>query len=407
MKILFTCNALGVGGSERNVLLHARELAGLGQEVRIHPLVHGGEMEGLAKAWLRPELSGGGSAAEIEGRLEAHVRQWKPDVVHAIGCPAEFVTASVCSRIQGQRWVMAVQDRNLYDDRRRTALARWSARLADLIIPDGEGTREHAERALHFPTARMRTLIDGVDLTGLTSTRARDEVRRELGGNADGLLVGSIARLDLPKKGQDVLLDAISRLPASSARFVIVGDGHSGPELRAMADRLGVADRVTFAGTRSDLGDVMAALDVLVIPSRWESVPKVLLEAMALGRTVVTTSAGDITEVARDRENALVVPPGDARALAAALDAVVRDAGLRRELGHGAREYIDRNGLTLVASVRRLLGWYEEVIAAPDRAPVDGRIATLWNRAVVRRQLQHVLPYMQQSLAPPVVRRSA
>ena len=82
MKILFTCNALGVGGSERNVLLHARELARTGHEVRIHPLVHGGEMEALASAWLHPERSGGRDAAEIERKMEAHIRDWKPDVVH-------------------------------------------------------------------------------------------------------------------------------------------------------------------------------------------------------------------------------------------------------------------------------------------------------------------------------------
>jgi glycosyltransferase involved in cell wall biosynthesis len=407
MKILFTCNALGVGGSERNVLLHARELARTGQEVRIHPLVHGGEMEPLAAAWLRPELSGGRDAAEIERKLDEHVREWKPDVVHAIGCPAEFVTASVCSRIPAQRWVMAVQDRNLYDDRRRGWLARWASRQADLIVPDGEGTREHAEAVLGFPTERMRTLIDGVEPSVLEPTRPRAEVRAELGARGDEVLIGAVARLDLPKKGQDVLLEAISLLPPSDARFVIVGDGHSGPALRDLAERSGVASRVTFAGTRSDLGDVMHALDVLVIPSRWESVPKVLLEAMALGRAVVTTSAGDIPEVARDGENALVVSPGDARALAAALGAVISDAELRERLGTGAIDYIERDGLTLAGSVQRLLSWYAEILALPRPDAAGTRIATLWGRALVRRQLQHVLPYMQESLVPPVVRRTA
>jgi glycosyltransferase involved in cell wall biosynthesis len=402
MKILFTCNALGVGGSERNVLLHARELDRIGNAVRIHPLVHGGEMEPQAEPWLHRALSGGRDAAEIERKLDAHIRDWKPDVVHAIGCPAEFVTAAVCSRIPGQRWVMAVQDRNLYNDRRAVWTAGAAARSADLVIADGEGTREHAEKFLRFPTQRLRTLVDGVDVEALRPAGDRESLRASLGAAPGDVVIGSVARLDLPKKGQDVLLESFAALGSARARLVLVGDGPAREELQQLASRLGVYDRVTFAGTRSDLGDLLHAFDVLCIASRWESIPKILLEAMAVSCAVVTTSAGDISEVARDRVNALVVPPGDADALRLALNEIVEDPALRAATAAGGRRFIEEGGLTLEGSVEHLVGLYNEILenrrARHTVSPYHPKSLLL--RLATRNQLSGVLKYMHASLAP-------
>ncbi len=141
---------------------------------------------------------------------------------------------------------------------------------------------------------RLMTIYDGVDAEELKPSRSPAETRRELGLAPDGVTVGMIARLDLAKKGQDIFLRAIPAIRAKAPRtqFVIVGDGPDRARIEALLESLPAGARPVMAGRRTDLADVLAALDVLVIPSRWESVPKILLEAMWLERAVVAAARG-------------------------------------------------------------------------------------------------------------------
>ncbi len=115
-----------------------------------------------------------------------------------------------------------------------------------------------------------------------------------------------------------------------------------------------------MAGRRTDLADVIAALDILVIPSRWESVPKILLEAMWLARAVVAAHVGDIPEILDETCGALV-PPNDPGALADAVGRFAGDEDLRLRIGRAAHERIRALCLTLDDSVRAYEKLYEEL----------------------------------------------
>lgn len=133
-------------------------------------------------------------------------------------------------------------------------------------------------------------------------------------------IIGSVGRLS-PEKGHAHLLLAAHRILRERPRaaFVLVGGGVQEPALRSQAAALGIADRVVFAGFRSDVPQVLAQADVFVLPSLAEGLPMALLEAMAVGVPVVATAVGDVPKVVRHGDTGLLLPPGHANELAAAI----------------------------------------------------------------------------------------
>jgi glycosyltransferase involved in cell wall biosynthesis len=167
-----------------------------------------------------------------------------------------------------------------------------------------------------------------------------------------GPLVGAVARLE-PEKGIEVFVRAAAQLRrvVPSCRFVIVGDGSQRAALQQLAAQLDV--RIAFLGFRIDGPALVGALDLLVVPSFSEGTPLVILEAMAAGVPVVATAVGGIPEQVRAEHEALLVPPGDPGALAAACSRVLHDPELARRLTAAAHRRMPRHS-ALIDSIERL-----------------------------------------------------
>lgn len=157
-------------------------------------------------------------------------------------------------------------------------------------------------------------------------SRARAEVRAALGVDDDAPLVVVVGRFHR-QKGLHIYLDAMARLRdvVPDVRGVIVGEGPLEGELRRQTADLGLTGAVVFAGPSSNAADELNAADVVAVTSAWESGPLVLLEAVQLGRPVVSTPVGLAPEVIVDGETGALVPVGDASALAVALGKVLAD----------------------------------------------------------------------------------
>lgn len=156
------------------------------------------------------------------------------------------------------------------------------------------------------------------------------------------ILIGIAGRL-VTGKGHDLFLQAAAQLARAAEstplRFLVIGDGPQRAALQAQAETLGIADRVLFTGFRSDLPQVMAALDIFVLASpEPEVMPLVLMEAMAAARAVVAARVGGVPEIVEDGANGLLVPPGDADALAQALRRLTCDSPLRAHLTVAAQQ---------------------------------------------------------------------
>jgi glycosyltransferase involved in cell wall biosynthesis len=134
------------------------------------------------------------------------------------------------------------------------------------------------------------------------------------------------------------LIDALARLRERSGwRLAIAGRGEEEPRLRAQAATLGIGDRVHLLGFRDDVADILAAGDVFTMPSLSEGLPLALVEGMSFGLPVVVTRVGGVPEVVTDGVEGLIVPPSDAGALAAALEALLQDPARRQQMGAAAR----------------------------------------------------------------------
>ncbi len=240
---------------------------------------------------------------------------------------------------------------------------RMLAPLTDRAIAVSRSTRDFLVAERFVPAQRVRLIWNGAPLAEFAPAgRERAlHVRRELGLPENAPLVGTIGRLNA-QKGHRFLLDAAAmlreRLP--EMRTLIVGDGDLMGDLRDQTARLGLGDRVVFTGHRTDVPDLLAALDVFCISSLYEGTPLALFEAMAAARAIVSTAVDGCREILEDGSNGLLVPPADAEALAGGLERVLTGAGLREALGH--RAFADSRRYDVKACVEQMEALYDELL---------------------------------------------
>jgi glycosyltransferase involved in cell wall biosynthesis len=219
--------------------------------------------------------------------------------------------------------------------------------------------------------AHLRGLAPGADIEllyhGVDTERFRPPADRGRAGAgkpaARPVTLISVARC-VPKKGLRTLLDALASLPNDLAwRHVHIGGGPMREELMRQANHLGLAQRVSWIGSlpHLDVADLLRTADIMCLPSRIaedgdrDGMPNVLLEAMSAGLAVVASSVSAIPELIEHERNGLLVPPDDAAALAAAIERLLRDPGLRARFGREARvtvveRFTERVGLDRLAA---------------------------------------------------------
>ena len=216
-------------------------------------------------------------------------------------------------------------------------------------------------------------------------------VRRELGIPPDAPVIGTAARLSR-QKAPGVLVRAAARLRGEfpHLRVLIAGAGREEAAVRALIRELGLEDTVLLLGARTDVPDVLAALDVAVCASRWEGSPLSVMEYMASGLPIVATAVGGVPDLIEPGVHGVLVAPGDPVALADAVAGLLRDPAAARAMGRRARER-QRREFDLGVTVQRLERLYDDLLAARH----DGR-----RRAASRRVLaSHRASY------PPAGRR--
>jgi len=266
-------------------------------------------------------------------RTAREFKQRDVHVVHGYLFEGNFLAALV-GRLAGTP-VTLVSKRSLdvYKriDRR---LAAWlSNQLADRVTVNAAAVRDVTIRHEWCAAERIVNIPNGVALPASSdaATLLRSDAEDPRG---NGPLVGMVGRLSW-KKGYEFALEAadLLRQRIPGLRFDIVGDGELREELATRATRMGLGSTVRFLGQRRDVPELMRTFECFVLSSVIEGMPNALLEAMALGRPVVTTSAGGSAEVVVDGDSGLVVQPGDGPAHAAAVERVLRDLALARTLG--------------------------------------------------------------------------
>jgi glycosyltransferase involved in cell wall biosynthesis len=210
---------------------------------------------------------------------------------------------------------------------------RLAARWCDRIVTVSEYQRDWALRVGIGKPEQVIAIPNGVPAERALPTRSPAEVRAEL-GLGEAFMILSTGRL-AEQKGLEYLIRAAALLrdDLPAATIVLAGDGPLRKQLSKLVSDLGLVDTVSFVGLRSDVGDLLAATDLVVLPSLWEGLSISLLEAMAAGKPVVTTTIGSNREVTNDGETAVLVPPKDPESLAAVIRSLASDGERLEELG--------------------------------------------------------------------------
>lgn len=184
----------------------------------------------------------------------------------------------------------------------------------------------------------------GIELERFQNRRERKMIRAQYGMDESALLFGNVGRLHV-QKGQRYLLEAFQavRNKHPHARLWIIGEGELKYELEKLTRDLGISDSVHFLGARTDVHELLSAIDVFVLPSLWEGQPISILEAGAGGKPVIATNIDGIADILADGVNALLVPVKVPDILGAAMMRLAEDAGLRDHLSASLKTTISDN----------------------------------------------------------------
>ena len=339
LRLLLVVDSLEVGGAERHVADLARALAGKGHGVEVACSVDGALSGPLQQAGVTVRPLTGGIVKRRVGpayaaRLGRIIKREGFDLVHA-HVYSSAVAAAIATLGTGTPLVTTEHTEALWQGRTARVISGWASWRARRIIAVSSVIRDRLVERDQVPPDRITVIPNAV-----APRQERDPGSDPAlsPGFGDGPRVGIVARLQ-PEKGVANFVKAAARVAGSvpEAGFIVVGDGPLREELPALAGRLGVRDRIHFLGTRSDVGALMALMDVIAVPSLSEGSPLVTLEAMAAGVPVVASNVGGIPDQIRHREEGLLVPPGDAKSLADAILELLRDPARARALGEAAR----------------------------------------------------------------------
>jgi glycosyltransferase involved in cell wall biosynthesis len=296
-------------------------------------------------------------------RLRRLARRLGPDVIQAHGGEAlKYVMASTVGRGRGVIYRRIGDSGQFRAARTRERLFATVARRAARTVAVADALRVEAVHRYGLDPRRVVTIPNAIDPASVIPARGRTAVREELGITEDDSVVLSLGALTWekdPLKHVDVVARAAVDRPIT---HVLVGDGPLRADVeRALSQRNG-AYRGLLLGSRADVADLLAAVDVALVASRTEGMPASVIEAGAAGLPVVGFAVSGIPEVVVDGETGRLVTPGNAPGLSKALADLLDDPDLRASMGARARERcLERFDIDVVAP--RYAQVYEEVAA--------------------------------------------
>ncbi|WP_425619267.1 glycosyltransferase [Anatilimnocola sp. NA78] len=343
--IVFVITQLDAGGAERALTQLVLRL----DKSRFQPTVISLRPRPVgARAILVEQLEAAGVAVEFLNalqkwefpravwRLSRRLQELRPAVVQSFLFHANVVTA-LAGKLSG---VPVVAGMRVADpSRTRQRVERWLAPLIKMHICVSQSVADFYQKTVGISRDKLDVIPNGVDVERFAQALPVD--RSSLPVPANRRLLVAIGRLER-QKGHDwllpILAKAFEELPEQE--LLLVGDGPDRGRLQQQASELGIGDRVHFLGWRSDVPELLRGADLLLLPSRWEGMPNVLLEAMAAGLPVLTTRVEGTTEILGPLATEQSVAVGDSAAFEDAIVRLCQDRVLSAELGQSNRERV-------------------------------------------------------------------
>ena len=364
IRILHLTTDSRIGGTERNIISLAANLNKERFENIVVALLSGGSLiDELTKLNVKAYCVGMKSKFDIMAirRLSDIIKESRADILHTY-----LFHANILGRIVGRinRVPVIISSERCLDLERRgfnnllnNLTLRWCSKI--VVVSDSVGKMLMARDKV--PCSRIVRIYSGIEFSNYNLNIDKDRKRKELGLKSDDTIIGTIGRLR-PEKGHEYLIKTMAEVLRKfpEARLLIVGDGPEENKLKCLIDKMGIKDNVVFTGYRNDVPEILAILDLFILPSIEEGLPLAVLEAMASGRGIVATRIGGTEELIEDGVTGVLVPPKDVNALVKAIYGLLKERDKINRLGMMAKEVVKKNfsSNNMLTNYERL---YEEI----------------------------------------------
>jgi len=348
-KILFVIDGHEFGGGERVFLQLASGLKGR-FEVSFASMPGGrleGELKSLGVNFYPVEMKRRISCKSVL-RINEIIRNEQIDLVHSQGARADFF-ARIAGRMAGiphNLCTIAMPVEGFDIKPLRKMIYRAFDRLTEGSVEKFIVVSDSLKRALiekrRIPADRIVRIYNGIEIDQYHPGIESGNFKREWGISQNIPLVGAIGRM-VWQKGFEYLIQSIPEIVKAvpEAKFLLVGEGPRRERLEALSEELRVRDNVILAGFRSDIKEILSAIDLLVVPSILEGFPMIILEAMAMGKPIVATNIDGIIEQITDGVDGILVPPKNPNALAEAILKIFSEEEKMKKIGLAARQKVE------------------------------------------------------------------
>jgi len=280
------------------------------------------------------------------------IKDRKIDIVHGQGARAEFYARIATRFARSSKYVSTIAmpvegyDVGLLRKSIYFVLDRTTDKYVDRFIVVSDVLKNTLITKRRIPPEKVQKIYNGIEIGHYdpkTTASHHIKIRDGLGVNKDDILLGALGRM-VWQKGFEFLIKCIQDVLKAHGeiKVILVGDGLLRKDLENLCRQLKVEDKTIFAGFRSDIKEILSALDIVVIPSLLEGFPMLTLEAMAMAKPIVATRIDGITEQITDGVEGILVPPRAPIALADAINKVIENEEFARSLGLAARKRVER-----------------------------------------------------------------
>ncbi len=365
VTVIYFSDAPYAGGAERYLFLLASSL----DRERFTPIVVTTRAPGM-KRFKETVEQAGVTVHEIEidllrflsgaRRFQTLIKQLGCDILH-MNLPGPFDSqyslVAPLAKLTGVRGVVSTEHLPMVPSFPKGRFFKSiGTRFIDRVITVSENNRDHLAGNHHVPPEKIDVVHIGIPDIPVP---ARGDSRGRLGLNPDLfylLIAGSLEK----RKGHEILFRAALTLP-ERIHILVAGSGALDESYRQIADSLGIGDRVHFLGQRDDIPDLLAASDIMVLPSLLEATPYIVIEAMAAGIPVIASGIFGIPELVKDSETGILVEPGNEASLAASIMKLMDNESLRTGMGKAGLARF-RSYFTLNESVSRTVDVYNKIL---------------------------------------------
>lgn len=346
MKILHFIDSLRIGGSENQTVEVAKRQAGLGHAVVVGCI----RLEGPLAENLHGhniscrEFPVRGGIATLSGlgqilRLTSYIRREQFDVVHAHDVYSNVMAIPAAWLARTPRVLSSRRDLGNWSwhTPRNRAILRTTQKLSDVIIANSLAVKDYLINHDGFGPEKIAVVRNAVDVAKFADANLAPASLPD--SDSVDFQFAVVANMHGPTKGHKFLIEAAQQVCRlhPRVRFVLVGDGELRASLQDSVRSLGLQRNFLFLGGRTDVANILRAVDAGILPSLSEGLPNSVLEYMAAGKAIIATRAGGIPELIDDGVNGLLVAPGDSNGLAVAIEFILQHRDRAAQFGAAAR----------------------------------------------------------------------